>query len=61
MIVSDAGPIIIFARIGQLPLLPDITGSLLIADAPFNIGGRPDILQLHVQRTCLRHNPGRET
>lgn len=29
MIVSDAGPIIIFARIGRLSLLRDVTGSLL--------------------------------
>lgn len=33
MIVSDAGPIIIFARIGQLSLLRGVTGSLLIPDA----------------------------
>jgi hypothetical protein len=36
MIVSDAGPIIIFARIGQLPLLRDVTGSLLIPDAVYH-------------------------
>ena len=36
MIVSDAGPIIIFARIGRLSLLHDITGSLRIPDAVYN-------------------------
>ncbi len=35
MIVSDAGPIIIFARIGRLVLLRDATGSLLIPDAVY--------------------------
>jgi predicted nucleic acid-binding protein len=35
MIISDAGPIIIFARIGRLSLLRDVTGSLLIPDAVF--------------------------
>jgi len=33
MIVSDAGPIVIFARIGRLSLLRDVTGILLIPDA----------------------------
>jgi predicted nucleic acid-binding protein len=33
MIVSDAGPIIIFARIARLPLLHIVTGSLLIPTA----------------------------
>ena len=33
MIVSDAGPIIIFARIGRLSLLRQVTGSLTIPDA----------------------------
>jgi uncharacterized protein len=33
MIVSDAGPIVVFARIGRLSLLRDVTGSLLIPDA----------------------------
>jgi uncharacterized protein len=36
MIISDAGPIIIFARIGRLPLLRDVTGSLLIPDAVYD-------------------------
>ncbi|MGH7780536.1 MAG: DUF3368 domain-containing protein [Candidatus Binataceae bacterium] len=36
MIVSDAGPIIIFARIGQLSLLRDVTSSLLIPDAVYD-------------------------
>jgi len=36
MIVSDAGPIIIFARIGRLSLLRDVTGSLLIPDAVYD-------------------------
>lgn len=36
MIVSDAGPIIIFARIGRLSLLRDITGALLIPDTVYN-------------------------
>ncbi len=36
MIVSDAGPIIIFARIGWLSLLRDVTGSLLIPDAVYD-------------------------
>lgn len=36
MIVSDAGPIIIFARIGRLSLLRDITDSLLIPDAVYD-------------------------
>ncbi|MGO9604372.1 MAG: DUF3368 domain-containing protein [Candidatus Binataceae bacterium] len=35
MIVSDAGPIIIFARIGRLSLLRDVAGSLLIPDAVY--------------------------
>jgi predicted nucleic acid-binding protein len=35
VIVSDAGPIIIFARIGRLSLLRDTTGSLLIPDAVY--------------------------
>ena len=45
MIVSDAGPIIIFARIGQLSLLHEVTGSLLIPDAVYDVvkkGGMPD-------------------
>ena len=33
MIVSDAGPIVVFARIGRLSLLRDVTGGLLIPDA----------------------------
>lgn len=33
MIISDAGPIIIFARIGRLSLLRKVTGSLTIPDA----------------------------
>jgi predicted nucleic acid-binding protein len=33
MIVSDAGPIVVFARIGRLSLLRDVTGILLIPDA----------------------------
>ena len=33
MIVSDAGPIVVFARIGRLSLLRDVTGALLIPDA----------------------------
>ena len=33
MIVSDAGPIVVFARIGRLSLLRDVTGTLLIPDA----------------------------
>jgi predicted nucleic acid-binding protein len=33
MIVSDAGPIVVFARIGRLSLLGDVTGTLLIPDA----------------------------
>jgi predicted nucleic acid-binding protein len=33
MIVSDAGPIIIFARIGRLSLLHEVTGSLTIPNA----------------------------
>jgi predicted nucleic acid-binding protein len=33
MIVSDAGPIIVFARIGRLSLLQEVTGSLTIPDA----------------------------
>ena len=46
MIVSDAGPIIIFARIGRLFLLHEVTGSLLIPDAVYdeivvNKGGMP--------------------
>jgi len=36
MIVSDAGPVIIFARIGRLSLLHEITGSLLIPDAVYD-------------------------
>jgi len=35
MIVSDAGPIIIFARIGRLSLLLDVAGSMLIPDAVY--------------------------
>jgi uncharacterized protein len=33
MIVSDAGPIVVFARIGRLSLLRDVTGTLLIPAA----------------------------
>jgi predicted nucleic acid-binding protein len=33
MIISDAGPIIIFARIGRLPLLRDVTGELTVPAA----------------------------
>jgi predicted nucleic acid-binding protein len=36
MIVSDTGPIIVFARIGRLSLLRDVTGSLLIPDAVYD-------------------------
>ncbi len=36
MIVSDAGPIIVFARIGRLSLLRDVTGFLLIPDAVYD-------------------------
>ena len=36
MIVSDAGPIIIFARIGRLYLLREVTGSLLIPGAVYD-------------------------
>jgi len=35
MIVSDAGPILIFARIGRISLLRDVTGSLLIPDVVY--------------------------
>ena len=35
MIVSDAGPIVVFARIGRLSLLRDVTGTLLIPDAVY--------------------------
>jgi predicted nucleic acid-binding protein len=38
MIVSDAGPIIIFARIGRLSLLRDVAGFLLIPDAVYDRG-----------------------
>ena len=33
MIVSDTGPIVVFARIGRLSLLREVTGALLIPDA----------------------------
>jgi hypothetical protein len=33
MIVSDAGPIVVFARIGRLSLLRDVTGTLPIQSA----------------------------
>lgn len=36
MIVSDAGPIIIFARVGRLQLLHDVVGSVLIPRAVFD-------------------------
>src|SRR6266851_1372576 len=36
MIVSDAGPIIIFVRIGRLSLLRDVAASLLIPDAVYD-------------------------
>jgi uncharacterized protein len=36
MIVSDAGPIIAFARIGRLSLLREVTDSLLIPDAVYD-------------------------
>jgi predicted nucleic acid-binding protein len=46
MIVSDAGPIIIFARIGRLSLLHEVTDSLTIPNAVhdeivINKGGMP--------------------
>jgi hypothetical protein len=46
MIVSDAGPIIIFARIGRLSLLHEVTGSLTIPnpvhdEIVINKGGMP--------------------
>jgi uncharacterized protein len=46
VIVSDAGPIVVFARIGRLSLLRDVTGTLLIPDAVhseifFNNGAMP--------------------
>ncbi len=36
MIVSDAGPIIVFVRIRRLLLLRDVVGSLLIPDAVYD-------------------------
>jgi predicted nucleic acid-binding protein len=36
MIVSDAGPIIVFARVGRLSLLRDVTASLLVPVAVFD-------------------------
>jgi predicted nucleic acid-binding protein len=36
MIVSDAGPIIVFARIQRLSLLHEVTGSLTIPDAVYD-------------------------
>jgi len=45
MIVSDAGPIIIFARIGRLSLLRDVTGSLLIPDAVYD--------EIVVKKDCM--------
>ena len=53
MIVFDAGPIIIFARIGRLSLLREVTGSLLIPDAVYDeivvkkggMPGAPEVAQ----------------
>ena len=62
MIVSDAGPIIIFARIVRLSLLRDVTGSLLIPDAVYeeivvNKGGMPGAAEVAqsawIQRAAL--------
>ena len=52
MIVSDAGPLIIFARIGRLSLLREVTGPLLIPDAVYNEivtdkGGMPGATEIH--------------
>lgn len=51
MIVSDARPIIILARIGGLSLLRDFAGSLLIPDAVSDEifvkkGGMPDATEV---------------
>ena len=62
MIISAAGPIIIFARIVRLSLLRDVTGSLLIPDAVYEEivvkkGGMPgaaDVAQAAwIQRATL--------
>jgi len=62
MIVSDAGPIIIFARIGRLSLLHEITGSLLIPDAVYDEivvkkGGMPGAIEVAqaawIQKACV--------
>ena len=62
MIVSDAGPIIIFARIGHLSLLHKVTGSLIIPAAVHdeilvNKGGMPGAAEVAgaawIQRTVV--------
>lgn len=62
MIVSDAGPIINFARIGRLSLLRDVTAYLLIPDAVYDEiivkkGGMPGAAEVAqaawIQKTAL--------
>ncbi len=57
MIVSNAGPITIFARIGRLSLLRDVTGSQLIPDAVYDKivvtkGGMPGAAEV-AQAACI--------
>jgi predicted nucleic acid-binding protein len=68
MIVSDAGPIIIFARLSRLSLLRDVAGFLLIPDAVYDEivvkkGGMPGAAEVAqvpwIQRTVQSLAPCR--
>ncbi len=67
MIVSDAGPIIIFARIERLSLLREVTGSLTIpaavhSEIVINKGGMPGAEEVAqaawIQRASIVDNAG---
>ena len=64
MIIADAGPIIAFARIGRLALLPQVVGELVVPDAVYEElvvkgGDRPGAEEVRrgegIQRHTLRN------